>query len=277
MRFAICNETFLDWPFEEAFACARECGYTGIEFAPFTMNRDVRQISAAERTGVRRLLEANDLQAIGLHWLLAQTEGYYLTSPDRSVQTRTAAYLGDLAELCRDLGGSILVFGSPKQRNLLPGVTHAAATDHAAAVLELALPALEACEVTIALEPLGPSEGDFLLTAAEAVKLIEQVGSPQVRLHLDTKAMSTEALPIPEIIRAQRAVLHHFHANDPNRQGPGFGELDFHPILSALGEIDYRGWVSVEVFDYSPGVERLAHESVRYLEDCLEEEGGADC
>ena len=86
--------------------------------------------------------------------------------------------------------------------------------------------------------------------------------------------MSSEAMPIPELIRRNRAMLAHFHANDPNRQGPGFGEVDFLPILEALGEIDYRGWVSVEVFDYTPGVERLARESIEYMRACLEKLAG---
>jgi sugar phosphate isomerase/epimerase len=112
-------------------------------------------------------------------------------------------------------------------------------------------------------------EGNFLVTSDEAVKLIERIGHPQCRLILDCKAMSSETVPIPEVIRRHARLLHHFHANDPNRQGPGFGELDFVPILAALGEIDYRGWVSVEVFDYSPGVERLARESIENLQAAL--------
>ena len=81
--------------------------------------------------------------------------------------------------------------------------------------------------------------------------------------------MSSEATPIPDLIRRHRDQLVHFHANDPNRQGPGFGELKFEPILAALEEINYSGWVSVEVFDYSPGVEQLARRSIEYLKECL--------
>ena len=164
-----------------------------------------------------------------------------------------------------------MVFGSPQQRNLLPGVTAAEALVYAAEVFTRLLPMLEEHQVTLAVEPLGPSEGDFLNTAADGVRLVEMIGSPYCRLHLDCKAMSSEATPIPDLIRQHAPHMAHFHANDPNKQGPGFGDLDFVPILEALGQVDYRGWVSVEVFDYTPGVERLARESINYLSSCLEE------
>src|SRR5690606_13271971 len=102
MKFAICNETFQDWPFDRAFAFARECGYTGIEIAPFTIAVDARDIAPAKRAEVRRQAESAGLEVIGLHWLLAKTEGYYLTSPDAAVRARTSDYLGELARLCRD-------------------------------------------------------------------------------------------------------------------------------------------------------------------------------
>jgi sugar phosphate isomerase/epimerase len=269
MKFAICNELFQDWPFDKAFALARECGYTGIELAPFTMHTDAREISADARRQVRRQAAAADLQVVGLHWLLAKTEGYYLTSPDAEVRRRTADYLADLARLCADVGGRVMVLGSPQQRNLLPGVTHAQAMDYAADVISMARPTLDETDVILALEPLGPAEGDFLLTAAAGAELMDKIDSPRVRLHLDVKAMSTEETPVPTLIERHAARLAHFHANDPNLLGPGMGEVDFSPIFAALRRIDYQGWVSVEVFDYSPGAEKIARDSIAYMQQCL--------
>jgi len=273
MKWAICNETFLDWPHERAFEFAAGCGYTGIEIAPFTLGSSANEIASPERARIRRLADTAGLEVVGLHWLLAKTSGLHLTSPDSDVRWRTADYLAELARLCRDLGGSILVLGSPLQRNLLPGVTNAEGMKYAAEVIERAVPAFQETATVLGIEPLSTADGNFLLTAAEGVELVRQIGSPHVRLHLDCKAMSSEtvsgeAVPIPELIRHHRDDLVHFHANDPNRQGPGFGQLDFKPILAALQEIDYAGWVSVEVFDYTPGPERLARESIEYLRRC---------
>jgi sugar phosphate isomerase/epimerase len=161
------------------------------------------------------------------------------------------------------------VLGSPKQRNLAPlGLTHEQGMQHAADTLRRAVPVFEEQHVTLAIEPLGPEEGDFLNETEQGVALIEMVDSPKVRLHLDVKAMSSETKPVVDIIRDSRDWVVHFHANDPNRRGPGMGKVDFVPIFQALHDIDYHGWVSVEVFDYTPGVEALAGESIRYLREC---------
>lgn len=275
MKFAICNETFLDWPLEKGFAYAASCGYTGIEIAPFTLAPNIRELDWMRRVEIGQKAREAGLEVVGLHWLLAKTTGFYLTHPDPQIRRETGLYLAELARACRAMQGKILVLGSPQQRNLLQGVTHAEATRYAIEVFRELAPVLAEERVILALEPLGPSEGDFLNTAAEAVAMIGEVGSPHVKLHLDCKAMSSEDRPIPDIIRDYAMHTAHFHVNDPNRLGPGMGELQFEPILAALLESGYSGWVSVEVFDYSPGVEKLATDSIRYLQECLARvEGG---
>lgn len=266
MRYAICNETFGDWPLAKACDFAAACGYGGIEIAPFTLAPHAGEVSAAARSDLRRSIARAGLECVGLHWLLARTEGFHVAHPDRTVRDRTVDYLGQLAWLCHDLGGKVLVFGSPKQRSLLPGVSPEEAIEHVCDVFRRLVPVLEATDTVVALEPLSPVETDVLTTAAETCRLLDRIASPHVRLHLDVKAMASESTPIPEIIRASAAWLEHFHANDVNLQGPGFGGVDFAPIFEALAEIRYAGWVSVEVFDYAPGGERLARESIAYME-----------
>ncbi len=262
MKYGICNETFGDWSLEKATELASRTGYAGWEVAPFVLTDDIRAFTAAERTAYRKTVEAAGLEIIGLHWLLAKTTGYHLTSTDPKTHLETAEYFRDLIRLCADLGGNVMVLGSPQQRNVPEGESMIDATAAATVLLQDISPTLEQCDVRIALEPLGPQEGNFLNTAAEARELIDLVGSDSVRLHLDVKAMSTEADPIEQVIRDNADLMIHFHANDPNLLGPGMGEVDFKPIFAALRDIDYDRWVSVEVFDYSPGAETLANESM---------------
>jgi len=265
MRYAICNETFGDWSLEKACDFAAACGYEGIEVAPFTLAPLATDLTPLQRGEIQRTIARAGLECVGLHWLLAKTEGFHAAHPDRAVRDRTVAYLGELARLCRDLGGRVLVFGSPKQRSLVPGVSLEQATDHLHDVFSRLVPVLETTDTVVALEPLSPVETDVLTTAAETCRLIDRIGSPHVRLHLDVKAMASESASIPEIIQASAAYLEHFHANDVNLQGPGFGAVDFVPIFRALHDVSYAGWVSVEVFDYAPGPQRLARESIAFM------------
>ena len=143
MKYAICNETFQDWPFPRAFAYAAGLGYTGIEIAPFTLGGPVAAFDAGKRETLKGQIAEAGLECVGLHWLLAKTEGFYLTTPDEAVRHRTGDYLAELAKLCRDLDGTIMVLGSPVQRNLLPGVSHEQAMAFAADTIRRAMPVLE--------------------------------------------------------------------------------------------------------------------------------------
>jgi sugar phosphate isomerase/epimerase len=273
MRLAICNETFGEMPLEQAVEMAASLGYTGWEVAPFMLGRDAMSISPAQRREYRRIVKSAGLEIIGLHWLLAKTEGYHLTTDDAQTRRRTAAYFEELIRLCADLceesTQGVMVLGSPQQRNLAEHISTEQAYEHAAEVLGGLGDSLQRHNVRIALEPLGPQEGNFLNTAAEARQLHAKIGLAQIGLHLDVKAMSTEPEDIPTVIRKNADWLLHFHANDPNRRGPGMGDVDFGPIIAALREVGYDRWISVEVFDYEPGAERLARESIETLQRVL--------
>jgi sugar phosphate isomerase/epimerase len=162
-----------------------------------------------------------------------------------------------------------MVLGSPQQRNLLSGVSYDDAEAYATEVLHAVMPACRQYDVTIALEPLGPAEGNFLLNAKAGIRLAKMVDSPHCKLQLDVKAMSSEGRPIADIIRDSRDWLVHFHANDPNLLGPGMGEVDFKPIFFALREIGYDRWVSVEVFNYEPSPDEIARRSIEYMQKML--------
>jgi len=265
MKFAICNEIFQGWEIGDAMRFAADAGYHGIELAPFTLARTVTEISAPQRGRIRESAERAGLEICGLHWLLAKTEGFHLTHSDPAVRERTAQYLCELANCCADLGGKVLVLGSPQQRNVAADVSMEQARAWAAETLAPGLKTAEDRHVLWCIEPLAPGETNFLNTAAEAIEFARQLNSPAARIILDVKAMAAERTPITDVIRASWPHFAHFHANDPNRKGPGFGAMDFRPIVGALKSVGYDGFVSVEVFNFEEGAATIATQSLLCL------------
>ena len=283
MKIALCNEMYQNWSLANQFEAFAAWGYDGAELAPFSLDpdfvsgasplADISRIDVARRREIVALSHKTGVQVSGLHWILAHTEGLHITMSDAATRQKTLRYLESLVKLCADLGGTYLVFGSPKQRGVASGQSYQEAEKNALEVIAALLPTLDANGVTLALEALAPTETNFWVNSEQTLDFIEKLGSPEhVRLHLDCKAMhGGEYQSLHNVIRRVGATHQcvSFHANDPNLQGPGFGLLDFQPIIAALQEIQFDGWIGIEPFDYSPGIVELGRESIRYLKKFL--------
>lgn len=265
IQFAICNEIFKGWDLETTFRFAAQTGYDAVEIAPFTLSNAVTDISMARRREIAALAQAAGIAISGIHWVLVKPEGMYINHTDAEVRDKTARYFVDLVDFCADIGGRTMVVGSPKQRNVMEGVTHEQAWQWALDTFAPAVKQAAQRGVTICLEPLSPVETNFINTAEEALKFVRQLNSPAFKIILDVKAMSSESKSIPTIIRESWSDFAYFHANDKNLKGPGFGDVDFGPIARELWAVGYRGYVSVEVFVFDEGPEVIARESLRNL------------
>jgi len=265
MKFAICNEIFNGKPIHEVFEYAKNVGYDAVEIAPFTINESVELISSVERKKIRSSAEKHNISISGIHWLLVKPPGLHITHSDPSIRNKTSQYLTRLVDFCADIGGQFMVLGSPKQRNIPEDSTINDATARAIEVLSEPVKQAEKRGVVICLEPLGPSETNFINTAAEAIAFVKKFNSESFKIILDVKAMCTENKPIPQIIKESWPWFAYFHANDSNLKGPGFGNVDFYPIAKALKDVGYNGFVSVEVFKFEDGFETIANKSIQYL------------
>jgi len=266
MKFALCNEMFENRPMTEIASVAARLGYHGIEVAPFTLGPSATEITAARRRETRQAIEDHGLETVGLHWLFAGPAGLHMTTPDQATWQRTRDYLAALLDLCHDLGGKVLVLGSPKQRNILDNQTKEGAWKRAVDLLGSVMDRAGALGLTICFEPLAPPETNFINTVEEGMKLVREVDHPSLKIHLDVKAMCSEAQPVPAVIRSVKVEdVGHFHVNDPNLYGPGMGDVDYAPIAQAVRDLGYDKWLSVEVFKYDPDPETIAKKSIDYL------------
>src|SRR5215831_12027300 len=188
MNFAICNEIFHDWKIEDVFAYAAKLGYTAVEIAPFTLANSVVEISSAERRRISETAARMHVGVAGIHWVLVKPEGLYINHPDVDIRKRTARYFCDLVDFCADIGGTVMVVGSPKQRNIITGVSPEQARDWAVMAFGEAVKKAEDRSVTICFEPLAPAETNFINTAAEAIEFTQRLSSSNFKIILDAKA-----------------------------------------------------------------------------------------
>ena len=266
-RHSICNEAFEKWPFAQACQAMRRIGYSGIEIAPFTLAERPADIGAAQRREYRDIIQSEGLVFAGLHWLMVSPKGLHVTTPDAALRERSWGHIRDLIDLCADLGsGGVMVFGSPKQRSTTGGLSRAEATRNFIDGLAGVAPQAAARGVTILVEALPIDQADVVLTLEEAAGIVREIASPGVRTMFDVHNAIHEAEPHAVLVEKWFDYIRHVHVNELDGKHCGAGTYDYKPVFEVLARRGYSGWISLEAFDFTPGAERLAEESLRHLE-----------
>jgi sugar phosphate isomerase/epimerase len=221
---------------------------------------------------LRRAAADAGIAITGLHYLLRAPAGLSITSRDRSVRERTVAVMRAMCGLCAALGGTILVHGSPDQRVLEPGDEENGRRRGIECFAAVAEAAAEA-GVTYCIEPLARNQTAFINTVTEAAAIVRSVNHPALRTMIDCSAAGqAEAEPVDALIRRwlPTGLIAHMHFNDPNRRGPGEGDLAFAPILAALRDGNYNGDASIEPFVYRPDGPTCAARSIGYIRGLMQ-------
>ena len=251
-RWAVCSETFAGMRFSDACLAAARCGYSGIEVEPAHLGPDPVKLPASARNEIRQWMKAADVQFTGFHNALKAPAGLHVTTADAALRARSWDYFRGILDLAADLGTKPLIaFGSSRQRNALDGVT--------------AAPHAKSRGVTIALEPLAPHLCNVIHSLVEAMAVVKQVKSLTLQTMFDTHNAVAEKLPHGDVIRKYRSPIRHVHLNELDGRYPGAADYPFLPVLQALKDIRYQGWVSVEVFDFKPDGETVARRAMEHL------------
>ena len=267
-RYSICNEAYQGREFAAACRHMRAAGYTGIEIAPMTLAEDPATLPAPQRREYARIIRDEGLTFVGLHWVMVAPKGLHVTTPDVALRTRSWLHIRNLIDLCADFGpDGVMVFGSPLQRCSTGGATSAEATARFVEGLASVADHAAGRGVRVLVEALSPSQSDVVTSLAEAVAIVRQIGSPGVRTMFDTHNAVDEKEPHAALVERYFEWIAHIHVNENDGKHCGAGDYDFFPLLETLQRLDYRGWISLEAFDFSYTPEQIASGSITHLKN----------
>ncbi len=270
-KYAMCNESMQELSWQQQCRIISEAGYGAIEVAPFTLvNQGVADISAGQRKEMAVIMQDEGLVCDGLHWLFSPPpDGLHFTTSDQPVRRKSVAYLDELIDFCGDLNGSVMIFGSPKQRSTIDGMSIGDAKKYFAEGLVAVSDHAQSRGVKIMVEHLDKTQSDVINTLDEAWELVERIGHPAIQMMFDFHNTADETESLDVLVKRHFDHIYHVHIQEMDGQYLGMGTAadDFLTTFQVLKDLNYDRWISLEVFDFAPGGKTIARESMRVMKE----------
>ena len=267
-KYAMCNESMAELSWQEQCRIVKNAGYKGIEVAAFTFVKEgVEEISPQKCKQMVSVMKGVGLECAGIHWLLAPPpKELHFTTPDTDVRRKTITYFDKLIDFCGDLGGPCMVFGSPNQRGTM-GIPIKEAKKYFAEGLAKVADHAQKRGVKILIEHLPEYATDVINTLQEALELAKQINHPVIQIVFDFHNAVDETKPFDVLLQKYYKNIEHIHIQemDGKHLGTGTGINDYAKAFQTLKDLKYDKWISLEVFDFSPGGRKIAEESMSIL------------
>ncbi|HLP73785.1 MAG TPA: sugar phosphate isomerase/epimerase family protein [Bacteroidales bacterium] len=270
-RYSLCSESVKEFSWAEQCAIIGKAGFDGVEIAPFTLVKEgVQEITAAERKNMVRQMKDAGLSCPGLHWLfVAPPAGLHFTTPDPELRQRSVDYLDRLIDFCGDMEGEVMVFGSPAQRGTTAGNSVGDAVNYFTEGLRKVADHAKDRKVSILIESLPKSQTDVVNTLGEAVDMAKKIGHPAVATMFDYHNSTDETEPLAGLVQKYIDQIRHVHVQNMDGTMIKAESIpdELLNIIRTLKDLDYKGWISAEIFDFSPGGKTIAEETMRMFRE----------
>lgn len=222
----------------------RDRGFDGVEVSLF-------RAADFEARAIRRALEQNQLSCTVCSVLPA---GFSLVSDDSAVRERTVAHLVECVKATAEAGATLIAGPLYSPVGYLPGRRRNA--DEWRRVVDAYQqlgPVLKEHGVHVCIEPLNRFETYFLNTTEDAVRLCNEIAHPNVGILWDTFHANIEEKDLARALLLAGPHLKHVHTCENDRGTPGSGHIEWGGVFTALSELKYDGWLTIESFGFSLG------------------------
>lgn len=191
------------------------------------------------------------------------------TSSDPARKANSVEYIVKCCEMAAELGAPyvLVALGSLDRPMDTSEKGIKKARKNLVEVLKKASKLTERSGVNLLLEPQCRFEGFYGVnsTMSQTLSIVEEVDAENIVLMIDTFHSNIEETSIPKAMERAGKLLAHVHLADSNRLGPGFGTIDFKPILRGLQDLEYDGYLCLECAPAGPDPDGMCEQSIKYL------------
>jgi len=219
-----------------------------------------------DASAIKRTLEENNLNLSAIATGMELSRGFCLIDSDNEKRQAAVSRICEHVDLASGLGSSVII---GCVRGNLSDTERVTGTGESLVRLQKSITAVVeyAIEhgVLVMLEAINYYVNNYLNTLAETAAFIRSIGSSALRLHADTHHMNISEIDLSAALRETADLLGYIHYSDSNRLYPGGGNIDFSAITKTLEDIDYCGYISMEITPF-PDSETASHRAIEYAQ-----------